>query len=244
MSLFEVIARAMIATDIAGGFGGGHGAAAETGELVFRHLQDGIVGDRARGHDHHAIRAVVGRHEVVEVLATEMADGLLLAEDGPAHRLGWIDDRLEVIEDEIVRRVAGLAKLLKDDLAFALQLGLVEGRAHQDVGQDIEGKRDIGLQRSGVEGCLLPAGVGVEEAADGFHLDGDVAGGAALGALEGHVLEHVGHTHHGLGFLAGAGIDPDADEGTFQLRHWISYDHQPIGKFANFYIHWVRLLTM
>ena len=55
----------------------------------------------------------------------------------------------------------------------------------------IDGERNVGLQHARMEGGLLAAGIGVEIAADGFDLLGDVARAARFGALERHVLEHV-----------------------------------------------------
>ena len=49
-----------------------------------------------------------------------------------------------------------------------------------------------------------------------FDLFGDVAGAARGGALEGHVLEHVGDAHLGRRLVAAAGVHPDADGGAFE----------------------------
>ncbi len=85
-----------------------------------------------------------------------------------------------MIEDDVVGRVARLAKLLQHDLAFALQLALLESRVGQNVGQDVQRQRHIVLQDAGMKGGLLAAGIGVEEAADRFDLLGDGAGRATL----------------------------------------------------------------
>ena len=97
-----------------------------------------------------------------------------------------------MVEDDVVRRVVGLADLLQDDAALALQLLGVEGGVGQDVADDVGGQRRVLLQHLDVVGGLLARGVGVEVAADGFDLLGDLRGGAAFGALEGHVFEEVG----------------------------------------------------
>ena len=80
-----------------------------------------------------------------------------------------------MIEDDVVGRVARLAQLLQHHLALALQFGLLEGRVCENVGDDVERQRHIGLQHAGMEGGLLAAGIGVEIAADRFDLLGDVA---------------------------------------------------------------------
>ena len=48
---------------------------------------------------------------------------VLLAQDRPAERLVGEGGGLEVVEDDVVRRVARLAQLLDDDVLLALQLG-------------------------------------------------------------------------------------------------------------------------
>jgi len=61
-------------------------------------------------------------------------------------------------------------------------------------------------------------------AADRFDLDGDVAGIAALGALERHVFEQMGDAVDGRRLVARADADPDADGGGLDPRHRIGGD--------------------
>ena len=74
-----------------------------------------------------------------------------LPQHRPAHRLVGKGAFLEMVEDDVVGRVVGLADLLQDDAALALQLGRVEDRVLQDVGEDVERERDILLQHLGVD---------------------------------------------------------------------------------------------
>ena len=121
----------------------------------------------------------------------------LVAEDRPAHRLVGIDGRLEVVENDVVRRIARLPDFLQHDLPLALQLALLEGRRGSGCRRGCRRQRHIGLQHAGMKGRLLAARIGVQEAAHCLDLFGDVACAPALGALEGHVLEHVGDAHDG-----------------------------------------------
>ena len=122
---------------------------------------------------------VLRGHIVLEHVAVEAVDRLLLAQDRPAQRLVLEDRRLQVIEDDVVGRVARLAQFLQHHLALALQFrpvrrsGLVE-----DVADDVQRQRHIVFQDAGMEGGLLAAGIGVEYAADRFDLFGDGAGAA------------------------------------------------------------------
>ena len=80
---------------------------------------------------------------------------------------------LEMVEDDVVGRVVGLADLLQDDGALALQFLGLEGRVLQDVGEDVERERHVLLQHLGVIGGAFARGVGVEVAADRLDLLGD-----------------------------------------------------------------------
>ncbi len=73
----------------------------------------------------------------------QLGDDLGAAEHGPAHALVREGRFLEMVEDDVVRRVLGLADLLQDDAALALQLRGVIGRMLQDVGDDIDGERQV-----------------------------------------------------------------------------------------------------
>src|SRR3546814_9292502 len=68
---------------------------------------------------------------------------MALAEHRATKRLIGIGGFLEVVEHDVVGRVVGLADLLQDHRALALQLLLKKGRALQDVGNDVEGERRV-----------------------------------------------------------------------------------------------------
>ena len=72
-----------------------------------------------------------------------------------------------MVEDDVVGRVVGLANLLQDDAALALQFLRLEAGVGQDVADDIDAQRSIFLQQLDVVGGLLARGVGVNVAADG-----------------------------------------------------------------------------
>jgi hypothetical protein len=112
-----------------------------------------------------------------------------------------------VVEDDVVRRVDGLADLLQHHGPFAHQLLRVELRVLQDVGDQVEGERGILGQNLGIESRGLAPGIGVEVAADRLDLLGDVARATPRRALEGHVLEQMRHAVD-LGRLV-ARADPD-----------------------------------
>ncbi len=158
---------------------------------------------------------------MLQVLARELGDRRVLAEDRPAHRLVGISGRLKVIEDDVVGRVARLSDFLQHNLTFALELVLFERRSREDVGKNVERERHVVLQNARVKRRLLSARVCIEIAADRFDLFGDRARVASLSAFEGHVFEHVRDAHDVAIFVASAGRDPDSERRAFELRHRI-----------------------
>ena len=75
-------------------------------------------------------------------MAGHRADDGLGAERRAAHRLVREGGFLEMVEDDVVRRVVGLADLLQDDAALALQLLRLEAAMGQDVADDVGAERD------------------------------------------------------------------------------------------------------
>ena len=167
--------------------------------------------DRARSDQDHAGRAVIRAHIFAQIAFGKPGDGFFGAEDRPAHRLTRIACGLQMFEYEIVRRVARLPEFLNDDFAFAFQLVGDEARMNENVGQKIEGERNIVSQNARVIGGLFARSIGVEIAADGFHLDRDILRRTARGTLERHMFKHMGEAHFLRRLIARAAIDPDAN---------------------------------
>ncbi len=150
------------------------------------------------------------------------------AQHRPPHRLVGKGALLEIIEDDVVGRVVGLADLLQDDGALAFELGRVEGRVLQDVGEDVERERHVLLQHLGVIGRALARGIGVEVAADRLDLLGDGAGAAPLGALERHVLEKMRDAVDLRRLVPGADIDPQPERDRVHRIDAVGDDAQPV----------------
>jgi hypothetical protein len=71
----------------------------------------------------------------------------------------------------------------------ALELGVLE-----DIGDDVNGLRDVLMEALGVVDHLLMRSVRIEVSAEILHLDLEGMLGATASALEGHMLEEVGRT--------------------------------------------------
>ena len=204
LRVHQVAGFAHVAADIAGGFEHGRRARRhrQAGETLFHLFGEGRMIDGA-GRDHeHPVRRVIARKIVADLARREALDRFRRAEDRPAERLAEIGDLGKLVEHHVVGRVVGGADLLQDDVLFAAQLFLVEGRFRQDVGEDIDRERHMVLEHAGVIGGGFGRGCGIQLAADILDFLGDVASAAAGGALEGHVLEEVGDPVFVLGLVA------------------------------------------
>ena len=188
-----------------------------------------LVIDLAGRREDEAARGVMAMHIAADGLAREAADDLGLAQHRPAHGLVGKGGRLEMIEDDVVGRVLGLADLLQHHGALARQLLGIEGRVLQDVADDVDGERQIGRQDLGVIGRLLAGGIGVEMAAHRLDLLGDGAGRAALGALEGHMLQQMGDAVDLRRLVARADIGPDAEGDGLDGFHPVAGDGESVG---------------
>ena len=92
----------------------------------------------------------------------------------------------------------------------------------QHVGQNVEGFPNVLVDDLDVEPHQFLAGEGVQVAADGIHLPGDVFGRPGFAPLEQHVFNEVRDAVLGQGFAArtrpdpqtyGDGTDPGHDFG-------------------------------
>jgi hypothetical protein len=72
---------------------------------------------------------------------------------------------LDQVEDIVVGRVGGLGDLLGHHLLLAGQVGFIERRAQQQVGDDIHAQVEAALQGADLEAGALIAGGGVDRAA-------------------------------------------------------------------------------
>ena len=138
-----------------------------------------------------------------------------------------------MVEDDVVRRIHCLADFLQHDIPLARQLRLVEQAVLVDVAEDIDGERQVALERLAEEGRRLARRPGVDMAADRLDLVGDVLCAAARRALEHHVFEQVGHAVDLGRFVARAGVDPDAAGHRLDLGHGVGRDPEPAGKRRN-----------
>jgi hypothetical protein len=109
-----------------------------------------LVGDAASTDEHHAVSSVVCLDVCLEVGALNALDVLLGTEDGATEGLVLESGGMKMVEDDLLELLVDFFLLAEDDVALALDgLGLELG-VLQDIGQDVNGCGDVGVERLGV----------------------------------------------------------------------------------------------
>ena len=203
-------------------------AGGQTVEGRQSHVDEPVVLQPPGGGQDDARRAVMAVDVVDQRRARQGADDLRRAQDGAPQRLPRIGGGLEMVEDDVVGGVGGLADFLKHHRALPDQFLAVEDRVLEHVGDEVERQRRVVVQDLGIIGRLLARRVGVELAADILDLLGDAEGGAPLGALEQHVLDEMRHAVDARGLVARADPDPAAERDRLHAGHRVGGDAQPV----------------
>ena len=212
------------------GRGSGDGAGRKLAEQTVGKLDELAMVDLAGGDQMEAAGAILVAAPGVEIVDLDRLDALLLAQDRAAERLVGEGGGLEVVEDDVGRRVAGLAQLLDDDVLLALQVGGAEMRAQDQVGDQLEAERDmLGHHRCHEAGAVAVGG-GVEIAADILDRFADLARGAAAGALEHHMLEQMGDAVQPRRLVARSGVGIEPHRRRLDARHSRLATRRPLGK--------------
>ena len=136
----------------------------------------------------------------------------------------------EQLVDEVVRRVLDHLDLFEDDLLLALDVVGAERRVHHDVGEHVDGERQVLVEHLDVVARVFLGGERVHLAADGVDRLGDVLGAPGRRALEEHVLDEMGDAALLLRLVARAARQPDADADRAHVRHPLREETETIRK--------------
>ncbi len=163
-------------------------------------------------------------------IRTDGGESSLVAQHRPPDRLVGKRRGLEVVEDDVVGRVARLAQLLEHHLALLLQLAGIEvGRVHEP-GDQLDRKGQVTGQRAGVEDGHVARRPGIELTAHILDRLGDGARRAPGRALEHHVLEQMGKAVLFGRLEPRAGVSIKANRHRRDTRHGIAEHGQPVGQ--------------
>lgn len=131
-----------------GNSGGGLGSwlSWETGEVLLGKLNELSVGNATSTDENHAVSSVVGLDVVNEILPLDALDVLCRAKDGAAERLSLECGGVKVVEDNLLELLVNLLGLSEDNIALTLDGGLLELGVLKDIGENVDGRGDIGIE--------------------------------------------------------------------------------------------------
>ena len=184
--------------------------------------------DPAGRRQHNTTRVILLAHIAAQIFAAEARNALRRSEDRAPDGLVWIGRFLEMIENDVVRRIVGLPDFLDHHRFLAFQFLGVEYRVLQQIANDIDRKRHIIFQYPGEKGGLFTRGIGVQVPADRLDLLGDIASTAPHGAFEGHVFDEMGDAVQRGALVARPGIDPNADRRCRKMRRILAHHPQAV----------------
>lgn len=129
--------------------------AGKAGEVLLGKLNQLLVGNATGSSENHAVSSVVVLDVVGELGAGNITDVLAGSKDGAAKRLVLESSGVQVVKDNLLNLLLNLLGLSENDVALALDGGRLELGVLQDIGQDVDGLRNIGVESLGeVDGVL------------------------------------------------------------------------------------------
>src|ERR687897_286627 len=110
----------------------------------------------------------------------------------------------------VVRSIFSLGNLLKDNRSFTLDLFAVEIRIEENIGQQIACQRQIFIKHLGVVAGVFLGSKGVQQAAHGIHLFGDLRRCACRRSLEKQMFDEMGYAILIRQLMAGTILNPNS----------------------------------
>jgi hypothetical protein len=190
-------------------------------ELVMIEMSGGSYDDVAGGE-----AVGVG---VEHGLALEFLYGFFCAQDGLAQRVIFPEVLSEDFVDEVVGVILVHLDLFEDYAALASDVLGGECGMQDEIGENLKRDGNVFVEYLDVEADALFGGEGVHVAADGIDLAGDLLGGAVLGPFEDHVLDEVGNAVRLRSFVAGTGLEPNADGSRTDVFHLLGDHGEAVG---------------
>ena len=127
----------------------------DVGEVLLSEVNELLVGNATGTNQNHAVGSVVGLDVVLEVLALDAQDVLAGSKNRPAEGLTLVSGGVQVVENDLLNLLVNLLALADDDIALALNGRLLELGVLQNVGKDVDGVGDVGVEGLGVvDGAL------------------------------------------------------------------------------------------
>lgn len=129
--------------------------AGKTREVLLGQLNKLLMGNTAGSDKDHAVRGIVVLDVVGKLGSGDVADVLARAQNGTAQGLPLEGSSVQMVENNLLNLLLNLLRFAQDDVALTLNGRLLEFGVLQDVGQDIDALRNIGIEGLGeVNGIL------------------------------------------------------------------------------------------
>ena len=135
------------------------GLSRQVGEVLLGKLDELLVRDTTCTNENHAVSGVVGLDVGLEVRALDALDVLLGSKDGASEGLALVGGGVKVIEDNLFELLVNLLLFAKNDVALALDGGVLELGVLKDIGEDVNSGGDIIVEGLGVVDCVLALNV-------------------------------------------------------------------------------------
>lgn len=133
----------------------GRGSSGEASEVLLSKLDELGMRYATSTDENHAVSSVVGLDVLLKVTALDGLDVLLGAEDGPAEGLALVSGSVQVVENNLLELLVNLLLLAEDDITLTLNGRGLELGVLENIGQDVDGVRDIGVEGLGVVDGVL-----------------------------------------------------------------------------------------
>ena len=188
-------------------------------EPLFDELADVIVLEVADRRDDQVGRGVRAVEVVAKQVGGERLDRFARPENRPPQRMVGPESLREELVDEVVRHVLDHLDLFDHDLLLALDIVGCERRVPYDVGEDVDGEREVFVEDFDVVARVFLGGEGVELAADRVDRLRDVFRRPRCRALEEHVLDEMRDAAALRRLVPRSPGQPHADADRTHLRH-------------------------
>jgi hypothetical protein len=156
MRLLEVAGVASYAADEFRASDRGTGPIFHVAEQSLGELENLVCVDLAACGEDQSGWDKLAAHPLGAIVSSNLTQARFAAEHGPSKRLVGKGRFEEVLMDEVIRRIDGLADFRKYDLFLPLQMGLVEVRIAYEIGDQLGEQGRITRENAAME-CRLVA---------------------------------------------------------------------------------------
>lgn len=145
---------------LSGGVGGGVlGTGGQATEVLLGKLDKLLVRDATSTDEDHAVGGVVGLDVADEVVTLDALDVLGRAQDGASKGLVLEGNGVEVVKHDLLELLVDLLGFAEDNIALTLDRLRLELGVLEDIGKNVDGSGDIGVEGLSIVDGVFTRGV-------------------------------------------------------------------------------------